>query len=169
MPAPKRRARPKKQAQPADDVPPKRGRGRPKGSKNLFTLEREKIQRALNKEKLGPKKFKGPQVEPREILLHAANFWHQRAMFLSDHARKLADEEADAHQIDAAMAECDKYLTMACKAAEQVSPYCHARVSGGLGDGDVVTYVARLPTPAANSEEWAKESTSQASGWKRPQ
>jgi hypothetical protein len=158
----KQRARPKKQA--------KRGPGRPPGSKNKFTLERERIQKALNKEKLGPKKFKGPIVEPKDILFQAANFWHQRAMFLSDHARQLADDEADATQIDAAMAEADRYLTMACKAAEQVSPYYHARVSAAPEAGEAaMVYVARLPSPIDDSAEWATKHQPAASGWKKPQ
>lgn len=154
---------PKKQAQ------SKRGPGRPKGSKNKFTLEREKIQKALDKQKLGPTKIKGPMRDPKDILIEAANFWWTRAEFLSDHARTLADIEADAAQIDATMAEADRYLTMACKAAEQASPYFHPRVSGGLADSDVVAYVARLPAPADDSDQWARESNPNPSGHKRTQ
>lgn len=168
----KKRARPKKTektAQPAKEQAQKRGRGRPKGSKNKFTIEREKIQKALDKQKLGPTKIKGPMKDPKDILIEAANFWWARAEFLSDHARTLADIEADAVQIDATMAEADRYLTMACKAAEQASPYFHPRVSTGLADSDVVAYVARLPSPAEDSQQWARESNPNPSGWKKPQ
>lgn len=136
--------------------------------KNRFTIAREKIQKELDRQKLGPIKIEVMR-EPKEILLESANYFWARAQFLSNHARKLANEDASAASIDAVMQEADRQLIFACKCAEQAAPYYHPRVSGGLPDSDVVAYVARLPAPAETSEEWAATHQPPNAGWKRQQ
>jgi hypothetical protein len=132
---------------------PKRGRGRPKGSPNKMTIEREKVREMLDKS--GPKKL-GIKREPKAILLDAANFFMDRAEFLSDHAKRLAHEEAGDAAIKAALEECERQVEMASKCAERAAPYYHGRVGPELKDGDaIVPYVAWLPMPAPTAEQWA--------------
>jgi hypothetical protein len=171
----KRRARPKASTKPApiesaapsraDEAPPQRGqvnrgRGRPKGLRNTETIALEAAREQLDKANIGSRKHGRPMKEPKEILLESANYFWNRAQFLSDHARKLANEDATAANIDAIMDEAGKQLVLACKCATDAAPYFHARIMGPIPDGDaVVAYVARLPSPATSSEEWAAASS----------
>jgi hypothetical protein len=52
-------------------------------------------------------------------LLESANYFWNRAKWLSDHARKLADEDATAASIDAIIDEAGKQVVLACKCAER--------------------------------------------------
>lgn len=53
---------------------------------------------------LGPTKLTGPPKEPKGILIEAANFFWSRSVWLYDHAKRLADLEADRASIEAIMA-----------------------------------------------------------------
>jgi hypothetical protein len=130
----------------------KRGRGRPPGAKNKATVALEKARAQLDRAKLGSKKQ--AMKEPKDILLESANYFWNRAQWLSDHARKLANEDATASSIDAIMDEAGKQLMLACKCAEQCAPYYHPRISNPILDGAAVSFVARLPAPVTG-EEWA--------------
>jgi hypothetical protein len=157
-PADKRRARQKARkeaAKAAREAAPNRGRGRPKGAKNKLTIEREKVQELLHKS--GPQSLSANLREPRDILIEAANFFMDRARFLSDHAKRMAEEEAGDTAIAAIMEENERLVDMASRCAERAAPYYHARVNEPLGDGAMVAYVARLPAPAASGDEWAAD------------
>jgi hypothetical protein len=169
-PAKKRRARPKASAStagikssPEDPAQPSkntgnRGRGRPKGAKNKMTLALETAREQLDKADLGSRKHGRPMKEPKDILLESANYFWDHAMWLSNHAKKLANEDANASSIEAIMDEAGKQLVLACKCATDAAPYFNARISGPVPDGDlVVSYVARLPAPASSGDEWAAE------------
>jgi hypothetical protein len=140
-----------------------RGRGRPKGAKNKLTIEREKVQDLLSKE--GPKTLSATMREPKDILIEAANFFMDRAQFLSDHAKRMAKEVAGATALDAIMEECERLVEIASKCAERAAPYYRPRVSEPLGDAAVVSYVARLPMPLATTEEWV--ATRSSDQWKQ--
>jgi hypothetical protein len=134
----------------------KRGRGRPKGAKNKFTLEREKVRELLDQGKLGSKKRATKPREPKEILFEAANFFWDQAQGLRDHMKKLENENASDAAIKAVRKEAERQVDMASKAAERASPYFHARVSPVSSiDGETITpYVAWLPMPAATADQW---------------
>jgi hypothetical protein len=151
-PAKKRRAQPKAAAPTINTG--NRGRGRPKGAKNKLTIEREKVQDLLNKD--GPKTLSANMREPKDILIEAANFFMDRAQFLSDHARRMAEEEAGDTVLEAINEETERLVEMASRCAERAAPYYHARVIEPLGDAAVVSYVARLPMPLATTEEWVE-------------
>jgi hypothetical protein len=132
------------------------GRAGPRANKTTLALEAARDQ--LDKADLASRKRGRPLNEPRDILLESANYFWDRAQWLSAHAKKLAHEDAHVSSIQAIMDEAEGQLVLACKCAEQASPYFHAKISGPLPDGDaVVAYVARLPAPCTDMEEWAAE------------
>jgi hypothetical protein len=148
-PAKKRRAR-TKAAAPTVNIG-NRGRGRPKGAKNKTTLALEAAREQLDKAKIGSNKQ--ALKEPKDILLESANYFWDRAQWLSSHAKKLANEAADARSIQAIMDEAEGQLVLACKCATDAAPYFNARIIGPIPDGDaVVAYVARLPAPLTTNE-----------------
>jgi hypothetical protein len=128
-----------------------RGRGRPKGARNKFTIEREKVRSLLENSEIGPTEVTGPRKDSKEILIDTANYFWNRAMWLSDRARKLANEEADRVSIQAIMKEANDQLLLAAKCA-----HMHAQVSDGVRDSAAVSFVARLPSPMT-TEQWAEE------------
>jgi hypothetical protein len=140
---------------------PTRGRGRPKGSLNKLTVEREKVREMLDSGKLGPKKRAGTPIEPKQILLEAAAFFWDQAQVLRDHAKKLENGNAGDAAIKAVRKECERQVDMASKAAERASPYFHARVSpvSSLDGETIAPYVAWLPMPAPSAEQWAASRT----------
>jgi hypothetical protein len=78
-----------------------RGRGRPKRAKNKTTIALEAARAQLDSANLSSKRR--AMKEPKDILLESANYFWNRAQFLSNHARKLANEDATAASIDAIM------------------------------------------------------------------
>ena len=140
---------------------PKRGRGRPKGSRNKLSIERDKVREMLDSGKLGSKKRAGTPIEPKQILLEAAAFFWDQAQVLRDHVKKLENENASDAAIKAVRKECERQVEMASKAAERASPYFHARVSpvSSLDGETIAPYVAWLPMPAPSAEQWAASRT----------
>jgi hypothetical protein len=148
--------------QPSNEPPkPKRGRGRPKGAKNWATVALETAHKLVDNSVSS--EITGPLKQPKDILLESANYFWRRAEFLSNHAKKLAHEDASASTIDAIMNEAGKQLVLACKCAGEAAPYYHQRVSGPI-DGDVAAYVAWLPRPAPTAEQWAATRTNPNGG-----
>jgi len=148
-------------SKPENQTTPKRGRGRPKGSLNKLTVEREKVREMLDSGKFGPKKRATKPREPKEILFEAANFFWDQAQVLAERAKELTNENASDAAIKAVRKECERQVDMASKCAERASPYFHARVSSvsSLDGETIMPYVAWLPMPAPTAEQWAATRT----------
>jgi hypothetical protein len=146
---------------PEKQTTPKRGRGRPKGSRNKLIIEREKVREMLDQGKLGPKKRVGTPIEPKQILLEAAAFFWDQAQALSERAKQLETEGAGDTAIKATLKECERLVDMASKAAERAAPYMHARVApiSSVDAETIAPYVAWLPMPAPSAEHWAATRT----------
>jgi hypothetical protein len=131
-----------------------RGRGRPKGAKNKATVALENARQMLDGSRIGLKKQ--ATKEPKQILLESANYFYRRAEWLRLMQRS-SPKKTPTSSIEAIMDKPGNQLVLACKCAEQASPYFHARISGPIADGDlVVSCVSRLPAPCASSEEWSQ-------------
>jgi hypothetical protein len=144
---------------PATPTTPKR-RGRPPGARKKSPIAAEAARELLDAGSVTA----GAMKMPKDILLESANYFWNRAQFLSAHAKALALASANAEAIDRIMTEADNQLMLACKVSEMCAPYYHARVSGPLTDGAGVQFVARLPSPCKTMEEWGAEYRQEAAG-----
>jgi hypothetical protein len=158
---PKTQATPPSPATPTPDETPKtRRRGRAPGAPKKSPIAAEAARELLDAGSVTA----GAMKMPKDILLESANYFWNRAQFLSAHAKALARASANAEAIDRIMTEADNQLMLSCKVSEMCAPYYHARVSGPLTDGAGVQFVARLPSPCKTMEEWGAEYRQEAAG-----